>query len=382
MVKFGRKFFFSDIPKIEEKKPKKVKTPKAKKPKKVKKPRKKINIKEKLNSVIEIIVNIFKRVWPVLLFIVLVLLIALGINSCSKKSKKNKDKEKEIKPAIVQEIKISIFDKVPTVDKFITNIDKFKDKKLTISYDENKLVVDHYEEVGEYIVNITVDDKTYTSKLTVEDILPPELLLKGMMIDEGTTYSINDFVSKCEDNSKKDCVIKYSEDKYSNITAPGTYDIKITATDINNNSVEKVAVLTINKKAEPQPTPTPTPTPKPANVCKYGDGSYNNDIVLTYNIVKNNCAQDPTIAYTNNTYIDKAEKMGIEEEKKLREDLQKKKLNIVINLQWDAYPVFNSTNSGLVGYTVKFFLTSGSKKTEYALKSDGTRSFKSNDFGL
>ena len=49
MVKFGKKFFFSELPEVEEKKPKKVKTKKENKPKKIKKPRKKINIKEKLN---------------------------------------------------------------------------------------------------------------------------------------------------------------------------------------------------------------------------------------------------------------------------------------------------------------------------------------------
>lgn len=386
MVKFGKKFFFSELPEVEEKKSKKEKVKKEKKRKKVKKPRKKINIKAKISSIIEIIINTFKKIWPILALIVIILLLVLGIHACSKnikkKSKNDTPKQQTVKADIIKEIRISIFDEVPSIDKFVSNIEKFKDVENSISYDKDKLIDNHYEETGEYEVIIKINDKSYKSKIIVEDITPPELELKGVIITEGQTYSIKDFINKCADNSKKECSIKFTEDKYVSITAPGTYEIKITATDANNNSVEKITSLTINKKPEPQPTPDPIPTPQPDNKCKFGDGTYNKNITLTYNITKNNCAQDPSLAYVNNSYINKAEKMGVDEEKKLREDLQKKKLNVVINLQWDAYPVFNSSNKGLVGYTVRFFLTSGNKKTEYSIKSDGTRVFKSNDFGL
>ena len=165
MVKFGKKFFFSELPEVEEKKPKKVKTKKENKPKKIKKPRKKINIKEKLNSIIEITISVLKKIWPILALIIIIMLLALGIHACSKNAKKkpnnNTPKQQEVKPNIINEIKISIYDEVPSIDKFVSNIEKFQTTENSIIYNSDKLIDNHYEEVGEYEVKIKINGKSY-----------------------------------------------------------------------------------------------------------------------------------------------------------------------------------------------------------------------------
>ena len=388
MVKFGKKFFFSELPEVEEKKPKKVKTKKENKPKKIKKPRKKINIKEKLNSIIEIIISVLRKIWPILALIIIIMLLALGIHACSKNAKKktnnNTSKQQEVKPNIVNEIKISIYDEVPSIDKFVSNIEKFQNTENSIVYNNEKLIDNHYEEVGEYEVEININGKSYKSKLIVVDNLQPELELKAVTLTEGQTYSINDFINKCEDNSKKECIIKYSEDKYESITSPGTYNIKITATDINNNSVEKTTLLTINKKAETQPVPTPTPTPTPSNTCKYGDATYDKSTLLSYSVIKNNCAIDRTLA-KENTYNEKPNNMAKNENQKLIKELPKLGLNIKISMEYFVREVPNTSGKGFVGYTIIFKLYNNNTNellADYTLKPDGSRSFRTNKIGL
>ena len=170
MVKFGKKFFFSEIPQDEEVKPKKIKKPK--KVKKPKKERKKIDfkkiltsIKEKLLGALEIIIAVLKKIWPIIIIIIVLLLIVFGIKSCANSSKKSKNNQKqqtpkdETKPDIINEVNISINEELPTIDKFVKNIDKFETLEKEIIFDQSKVVNNHYEEVGKYVVTIKIDNQ-------------------------------------------------------------------------------------------------------------------------------------------------------------------------------------------------------------------------------
>lgn len=389
MVKFGKKFFFSELPE-EDNSDKKVKKVKQKKPEKN---RKKIDfkkifnsIKDKLKDFFEIIVAVLKRIWPIIILLIVVLLLILGIKSCAKKKPAKKKKETPapivdiVEPKLNTDIRAGLFDELPTIDMFVTNIDDYKDKKITLTYDTNNLVENHYEEVGEYKVTITIEDKTFESKIVIEDKVAPTLETKNVTITEGTTYKIEDFIEKCEDNSKKACTYEYKDIKYASITAPGTYDVIIIGKDVNGNVVEKGAKLKINKKV----TPTPTPTPTPQETCKYGDASYDKTIILSYSVIKNNCAVERSLAKTK-AYNEKPNNIANTEYNKVVEEIKKKDLNIKVALEYFVTEVPNSSAKGFVGYTIMFKLynnTTNELLVDYSLKSDGSRVFKVNKINL
>lgn len=399
MVKFGKKFFFDDLPEnntnnVEPKKSKEHKRSPKKSNKKIDLKKVFTKIKETIANIVEIIVGVLKRIWPIIILIVLVILLLIGIKSCSKKGTKNKKAtptpvEKIKKPQINNDVKVSIFEELPTAEKFITNMDDYADKKITISYEEAKLVDNHYEEVGEYKVTINIENQNFDSKITVEDKVAPTLTTKNVVISEGATYKIADFIEKCEDNSKKDCSFDYKDAGFGSYTAPGKYEITIIAKDVNGNVTEKTSTLTINKKVMPAPTPapTPTPTPVPTEKCKYGTDEYDSSkYTLSYKVSKDGCAINKDLAYSKE-YNEKANEMAKTENQKLVADLSKKDLNMKIELESFITEVRNSSGKGFVGYTIVFKLYNSSSQNhellvEYALKADGSRSFKSNKIGL
>lgn len=104
---------------------------------------------------------------------------------------------------------------------------------------------------GSFNVKITVEKNEYTTKLNVIDDEAPKLVAKDFEIYEDEYYSVDDFVESCTDNSKKECNISFlntSLVNYSNYKEPGTYDIKLAATDNSGNKSEAAIVtLTIKK---------------------------------------------------------------------------------------------------------------------------------------
>ena len=104
---------------------------------------------------------------------------------------------------------------------------------------------------GSFNVKITVEKNEYTIKLNVIDDEAPKLVAKNFEIYEDEYYSVDDFVESCSDNSKKECNITFlntSLVNYSNYKEPGTYDIKIAATDNSGNKSEAAIVSLIIKK--------------------------------------------------------------------------------------------------------------------------------------
>ena len=385
MVKFGKKFFFDENDNKG--------TTKNKSKGNIRKSKNDKSFKLKLERV----TYYLKKSLPFICLILFIVIIILGIKACQKQNEKKKIENESNnalnninKIKIKKSITILLGQEVPTIDKFISNYDNVKSVNDSIKYDETNLQNNIYTSVGEYTVTITIKNKDYISKIIVVDNEAPTLVLKDVLIEEGATYSINDFVSSCIDNSAADCAYSYVDPADGRIAEPGTHTIKIIASDLSGNKTDvQNATLTINAK-----TVTPTPTQKPNNgggnsgkssKCQFGDGNFNKDTVLTYSVVKNGCAIDPAYAKTD-TYIGTPEKMIKTEFEKFKQQIIDKN-NFQGKLQFDVNvtPVFNTTKAGLVGYTAQIIATNYNTQEElvnFYLASNGTRVYKVNKLGI
>ena len=99
--------------------------------------------------------------------------------------------------------------------------------------------------IGEYEISATIDDKTYTTKVIVEDTKGPELTLKNVTIynDKTNGLSVNSFIKKVSDSSKYTTTLK-SDIPYGKV---GKHQITIEAKDEYNNVTTKTATLSVVK---------------------------------------------------------------------------------------------------------------------------------------
>lgn len=191
-----------------------------------------------------------------------------GLPVTSKKETTSTAKELTIKEKVI----INIYDEVPNVEFFL---ERKTDDKLTINFEgittekiyydnknniiekekafKNNILKENYKEkevistIGEFNVIIKSENDEYHSTLIVLDKESPLLELKELNLKEGEKYTIEDFITSCEDNSKKECEIKYKDDKMGEYSKKGTYDIEIIAKDNSNNEITKKTKLKIFK---------------------------------------------------------------------------------------------------------------------------------------
>lgn len=114
--------------------------------------------------------------------------------------------------------------------------------------------------IGSYEVIISLNKKEYKVQLNVVDTTPPVLALKPLEISAGSSYSIDDFIESCSDNTQGACTYSYyynpyeedeSELDYSSYNAEGSYEIKIMAKDTTGNaSTPETTTLTVVPKAK------------------------------------------------------------------------------------------------------------------------------------
>lgn len=408
MVRYNKKFFFDENSKsnknnkFKDPKPRKFKEPKPKKlkepkPEKIKEPkiknkpeRKKFDFK-KISVLTQKINEFFKKWFVVIIIIVLVIILILLLKGCTNNKKSNKKKadtpvptNKVSDPVIVDSISINLNQEVPSIESFVKNYSKIKTDKDSIVYDENNFVNNKYNAVGEYKVTITLNEKEYSSRILVVDKDAPSFAVKEHIITQGDSYTINDLVSSCSDNSGKECILNYQSQEYAHLTIPGTYLIPIVATDLSGNTAPvQNAKLTINaKKVEPA---------KPT--CSYGSTKYTSSHILTYSLIKNNCPVDAKYAKTD-TYISTPENMAKNDLEKLKKEISNKNISMKIYFQLNVVPILNNEKTGLVGYAayingyeVTYNNSTGKEETgrtviSYDLKSNGTRKYIVNELGL
>lgn len=272
-----------------------------------------------------------------------------------------------------------------TNEIFFSKVENFDINDVKVDYPDNFDI----SKTGTYRINIEINKENYKSNLIIVDTQKPILLAKNISIDEGKTYTAKDFVEKCTDNSNKDCLISFYKDgidqdgnkvDYSNYTNPGTYAIKIAASDETGNQDVKEIQLVINKKN--------TVVTPPTIDCKYGNNLYDkSQYLIAIDITTNNCAVSLDL-YKDSSMTEKTTKLLDTETTRIKKDVDN--LNIagekfMVNRKINA--IGNITGNGIVGYEIQINVTvlkngKTDKITEYKLDSNGKRVFISNPYNL
>lgn len=170
------------------------------------------------------------------------------------------------------------------LDKNKTDEDAYKNCQLTSSIlknqdeytvtDDKKIVSKdkNYLNVGEYKFKITYLSQSKTITVNVVDTTKPvfEIFTKTIEVEAETKeIKWTDYYQATDLTDVKIDV----EDSDVDLNKAGTYKIKVTATDIDGNSVTKNAEVTVKEK----PKPTPTPTPEPVVPAQNNNNSYSNN---------------------------------------------------------------------------------------------------------
>lgn len=306
---------------------------------------------------------------------VLLIVIAVGVIISVSSGGKHKDAVIKMRDSVAVEINSELPDKT----LFFAELENVAESDINVSYSNVDLA-----KIGEYEVTLKIYGKNYTSKLVVVDTESPELVLKDLSINVGDTYSADDFVSKCTDNSNEGCIIEFFSQEGSNIdygayTKEGTYTVQIIAKDdAGNLSSPASAKLTIGAGSGEYPT-----------YCKYGNSEYDtNEYILAVNVTENGCALDLNL-YQDEATLSPVKALLASEETKLKNEFKTLNLgveNIYVNS--NINPVMNTSGTGVVGYTLFLELSILNSNGEreiiesYYVTTSGTRQYIVNTYNL
>lgn len=302
----------------------------------------------------------------------------------------NFQKKEENKPEKVLNIKSEVTVEVnETYSKeiFFSKIENVNLDQIEISYDENFDI----SKIGKYNVLIKVNDKDYNSTLIVVDTTKPELMTKNVTINEQDSYSAQDFVSECKDNSNDQCIISFYEGvdeegnkpDYSKYTSNGIYSVKIIAKDTSGNFTIKEEKLFIKKKGNTKPIEEQT-TPQ---TCKYGNDSYDKDnYIIAIEVATNHCAVSLDL-YKDSSMTEEINKLMNSESIKIQKDVDALNLSGTFALNRKITAVVNTTGDGIVGYELQITVTVSQNNSskiiaEYKIDTDGKRIFSINPYNL
>ena len=196
------------------------------------------------------------RIFLGLFLSIISLIICITLNMGSEEKENNANKvsiigyvEPKNTLIIKDEISIEINTKLPTINEYFENYDLNDDVDIKY-YLSNKEVDSNYvlKNVNTYKVVIVVKNLNYTTKLKVVDTIKPVLKLKNITINEGEKYNLKSFINSCNDNSGKECILSYTNEKSGKYVSPASYTIGITAKDESGNTTTLETKLTIKKK--------------------------------------------------------------------------------------------------------------------------------------
>ena len=244
--------------------------------------------------------------------------------------------------------------------------------KYPLNYDISK--------IGKYNVTIVINEKNYST------------------IAAGTAYSVNDFVEKCEDNSKIECNLSFYTDgldedgnsiDYSKYKDEGTYSIKISAIDEAGNKTIKETKLTIGntENISGNENNSDNDANTSNNTCKYGDNTFDTkNYLLASDITSNNCAVSLS-SYKDETMTKEINKMMDVETTKIKKDVEALNLTGTLALNRKVTAIINTSGNGIVGYELKMTVTitnndSVETVAEYKVNSNGKRVFITNPYKL
>lgn len=326
---------------------------------KVKKGRK----KQKVNTSKTVVIGI----------IIVLLIIFIGVLFSVFKNNEHKDAIIKIRDKVAAEINETITDKT----LFFTELKNVKDKDITIDYSD----VD-FTKLGSYDVTIKVFNKKYASSVEVIDTESPIIVVKDVTIAKNNTYSAEDFIKECKDNSKQACIIEFYEDAtsesgekidYANYKNEGTYIVEIIAKDeYGNKTTPQKATLIIGSGKKQTPT-----------TCQYGDNSYNeSEYILSVDATTNGCARDLNL-YKNEAMIKPVNELIQKEKEKLKKEFSKINLGVKnIHVDSNIITILNTKGDGFVGYSIKITVSINDSDVieEYYLNKNGGREYIINKY--
>lgn len=311
--------------------------------------------------------------------IIIIILSILGIIICFfvanhflKNSNKNNNAILEIRDKVAIEINSNLPDKTLLFSK----LENVKEDDIEVSFKNVDI-----SKIGDYKVQIKVYGKEYETTLQVLDTISPELVLKDYTINENETYSLNDFVASCNDNSKESCDINYYDltgIDYSIYKEPGEYRVQIVAKDSSNNTIVQEAILYIVSKDSNPPTPLS---------CKYGTSEYDKENnILAVDVTENGCGRDLNL-YQSDVILSGVNKIMEQETEKIQKEFSKINVEGERVLYRTPSPVLNLTGNGVVGYTIKIEVyinnDANSELVEsYYLDLTGKRIYSVNKYNL
>ena len=282
---------------------------------------------------------------------------------------------------------VEINSEIPDVSTFFKELQNVSSNDIEPDYSKVDLT-----KVGTYNVNIKIGESNYNSTIEVVDTTAPMLATKNVTINAGESYSAEDFVTSCIDNSNESCKIAFYESgldqdgnkiDYSSYTDEGTYTIQIVASDsFGNTSPAQNTTLTIGKGENVGTSTT----------CRYGGSEYDsNKYILGVNLAaaNNGCALDLNL-YQDSETQKAAKDLADADTQKLQKEVYNINVDKEIprNLDININPVLNKTGNGLVGYTVEMILSlqysDGSEEiiAQYYLDTDGKRVYSVNKYNL
>lgn len=150
-------------------------------------------------------------------------------------------------------------------------------------------------ECGEYQYKVKYRNITKKGKLIVEDTTKPEVETRELTIGVKEDYSLDEFITKCEDYSKP-CLISYKSSKDENIhKKAGTYAIDIIIKDQMGNKTNKTVRLNVKKNYSREAIKQ---NDLKAHHITVDHGDWNNELFLKYTKAVNEDTLDDNERYT------------------------------------------------------------------------------------
>lgn len=116
--------------------------------------------------------------------------------------------------------------------------------EMAYALDTSSVILD---KIGDYEFTVTHNNIVKKGTITVQDKTSPELEVRDVIIEEGTTFDAGMFVTYCNDYSG--CNYFFEETNTQNkYTEPGTHIVYVVAEDAYNNKTIKQANLIILSK--------------------------------------------------------------------------------------------------------------------------------------
>jgi uncharacterized protein YkwD len=159
-----------------------------------------------------------------------------------------------------EKLVINSGDKLPSISDYFLDMAKIDEDDFSINYYSDgvngtpltnftyeKDGVKYIKGTGEITIVLNSKGNEYETKLFIKDEEKPEVVLKPVIVDEGTPVNKFDFIALYSDNSlSTNYTVDYIENK--EYTEPGIYTVGLKICDPSNNCYEGNGELTIISK--------------------------------------------------------------------------------------------------------------------------------------